>query len=256
MHGVLLPRCSHITRKRGVYFFRRRLPAGHGGEVAMSLGTRSFRLAEAFGEALDRAFESFFARVQMAAFNVTAELRRYLAEERAKLRALHLATPPGKRVHGTNVPGIDALTADLRDIELHIMSLKASLSQRRFSIKEQEADERIGDREASALERRELALGMLQAQVQVLEQSREWLRSGLIPTIDEEVDMVAAISVASVTQSVVTQPAPSQLGVGVDPLLWTPLKSFSGVSHAPFSKRLSAGVPASVGGVGPIRPHA
>jgi hypothetical protein len=32
-------------------------------------------------------------------------------------------------------------------------------------------------------------------------------------------------------------------GVGVDPVLWTPLKSFSGVSDAAFSKRLSAGVP-------------
>lgn len=30
--------------------------------------------------------------------------------------------------------------------------------------------------------------------------------------------------------------------IGVDPLSWTPLKLFSGVFDAPFSKRLSAGV--------------
>lgn len=43
---------------------------------------------------------------------------------------------------------------------------------------------------------------------------------------------------------------------GVDPVLWTPLKSFSGVSDAAFSKCLSAGVPATDGGVGPIRTNA
>jgi uncharacterized membrane protein YjgN (DUF898 family) len=45
-------------------------------------------------------------------------------------------------------------------------------------------------------------------------------------------------------------------GVGVDPVSWTPLKSCSGVSHAAFSKRLSAGVPAADGRVGPIGPNA
>jgi len=40
---------------------------------------------------------------------------------------------------------------------------------------------------------------------------------------------------------------------GVAPVLWTPLKLFSGVSDAAFSKCLSAGVPATDGGAGPIR---
>ena len=43
---------------------------------------------------------------------------------------------------------------------------------------------------------------------------------------------------------------------GVDPVLWTPLKSFSGVSDAAFSRCLSAGVPATDGGAGPIRTNA
>jgi predicted transcriptional regulator len=43
---------------------------------------------------------------------------------------------------------------------------------------------------------------------------------------------------------------------GVDPVLWTPLKSFSGVSDAAFSKRLSAGVPATDGRAGPIGANA
>jgi hypothetical protein len=43
---------------------------------------------------------------------------------------------------------------------------------------------------------------------------------------------------------------------GVDPVLWTPLKSFSGVSDAAFSSCVSAGVPAAVSRVGPIRANA
>ena len=45
-------------------------------------------------------------------------------------------------------------------------------------------------------------------------------------------------------------------GVGVDPVLWTPLKSFSGVSGAAFSSSVSAGVPAADGRVSPIRTNA
>ncbi|WP_334151210.1 dienelactone hydrolase family protein [Hyphomicrobium sp.] len=44
--------------------------------------------------------------------------------------------------------------------------------------------------------------------------------------------------------------------IGVDQVSWTPLKSFSGVSHASFSKRLPAGVSASIGRVGTIRTNA
>ena len=197
MRAEMLPQCSHMTRKRGVYFFRRRLPLPHVGEIAISLGTRHFRLAEMFCEALDKAFKSFFTKVHMSAFNVTTALRQYLADERAKLHARHLETPPGKRVHGTNIPGVDALTADLQDIEAHIFSLKQSLAKSRFFIKEHEAAVSIGVQEASESQRRELALGMLQAKIQLLEQSKDWLVNGLIPEIAPEA-FIAPVSVTPV----------------------------------------------------------
>ena len=52
--AATLPQCSRITRKRGVYYFRRRLPRSHGGEIALSLRTRHYRKAEYLGEALTR----------------------------------------------------------------------------------------------------------------------------------------------------------------------------------------------------------
>ena len=48
--GLMVPQCSHITRKRGIYTYRRRLPRPLQGEVALSLGTDKFRVAEAFDE--------------------------------------------------------------------------------------------------------------------------------------------------------------------------------------------------------------
>jgi hypothetical protein len=37
------PGCSHLTKKEGVYYYRRRLPDHLGTDVALSLGTRNFR---------------------------------------------------------------------------------------------------------------------------------------------------------------------------------------------------------------------
>ena len=66
--GSALPQCSHIslrsgrvevahlTRKRGIYYWRRRLPVRLCGEVSLSLGTRRFRVAEHLAAMLDARF--------------------------------------------------------------------------------------------------------------------------------------------------------------------------------------------------------
>jgi len=53
----MLPQCSHITKKRGVYYYRRRVPKSPGREVALSLRTRVFRVAECLATELDEEFE-------------------------------------------------------------------------------------------------------------------------------------------------------------------------------------------------------
>jgi hypothetical protein len=52
----MLPQCSHITRKRGVYYYRRRLPQHPSRELALSLRTRCFREAEWLAAKLDKEF--------------------------------------------------------------------------------------------------------------------------------------------------------------------------------------------------------
>ena len=63
----MLPPCSqhcsgfHLTRKRNVYYWRRRLPGWpRGAEVAVSLGTRRFREAEHLAALADEAFGKAF----------------------------------------------------------------------------------------------------------------------------------------------------------------------------------------------------
>ena len=59
----MLPQCSHITRKRGVYYYRRRLPRDTKAEVTVSLRTRHFRQAQWLAAKLDRAFREVIASV-------------------------------------------------------------------------------------------------------------------------------------------------------------------------------------------------
>ena len=60
---MMLPRCSHITRKRGIYYYRRRLPGATKRELALSLRTRMFPEAQWLSQRLDGAFERVLQRM-------------------------------------------------------------------------------------------------------------------------------------------------------------------------------------------------
>ena len=58
------PPLCHITRRAGgLYYFRRRLPRPHHGELALSLRTRHYRRAEALGEVLSAAWDDSLSRL-------------------------------------------------------------------------------------------------------------------------------------------------------------------------------------------------
>jgi hypothetical protein len=59
----MLPRCSHITRKRGVFYYRRSIPKTPNGEVVLSLRTRVFRVAECLADGLDQEFRKLIQGV-------------------------------------------------------------------------------------------------------------------------------------------------------------------------------------------------
>jgi site-specific recombinase XerD len=61
---MMLPQCSHITRKRGVYYYRRRLPQHPTRELTLSLRTRSFREAQWLAATLDREFRKLMSSMK------------------------------------------------------------------------------------------------------------------------------------------------------------------------------------------------
>lgn len=76
----MLPQCSHITKKRGIYYYRRRLPKGVPGEVVLSLRTRSYRSAEWSALKLSSVFNWAVAVVQKKAgeTDIARIVREYL----------------------------------------------------------------------------------------------------------------------------------------------------------------------------------
>lgn len=63
---TMLPQCSHITRKRRVYYYRRRLPKPFIGEVAISLRTKVFLEADWLSQCLNVAFDRALCRMSEA----------------------------------------------------------------------------------------------------------------------------------------------------------------------------------------------
>ena len=61
---MMLPQCSHITRKRGVYYYRRRLPGDAKREITVSLRTRMFREAQWLAAKLDQEFRKVMSSVK------------------------------------------------------------------------------------------------------------------------------------------------------------------------------------------------
>ena len=76
----MLPHCahtgSHITRKCGVYYYRR-LPETPAGEIALSLGTRNFREAQHLAGILDRVFGDAVTNMR-SADDLKTILRAYI----------------------------------------------------------------------------------------------------------------------------------------------------------------------------------
>jgi integrase len=174
---------SHIKRKQGTFVYRRRLPRPHAGEITVSLGTTSFWPAQAMAEALDQAFDLFLqTRPMDIAFK--EPLRRYLQEQVKELRRRHLRTPPGQPVHATGVDGHSSvLDADLAAIDSELAVLRSSLRSRDIRLAEPIAPYVLPYRLPGTMHV-ELCVGILQANIQLLEKSRRWLLEGLIEGAD------------------------------------------------------------------------
>jgi uncharacterized protein DUF6538 len=109
---------SHLTRKGGVFYYRRRLPEHLGTDVALSLGTRRYREAEHFAEHLDAAFDRVVHTVTTPA-DLRTILRAYLADALEDDTAMRLSARRGQPVYG----GWTDEERDHVDIDLEVVGM-------------------------------------------------------------------------------------------------------------------------------------
>jgi hypothetical protein len=91
----MLPQCSHNTKKRGVYYYRRLIPKCPNREVALSLRTRIFRVAECLATELDQEFRRLTKDVTTGdKIDLTAILRKHLKGSSIVWRKVKTVTTP------------------------------------------------------------------------------------------------------------------------------------------------------------------
>ena len=136
--ATMLPQCSHITRKRGVFYYRRRLPKPLTGELALSLRTRAFREAEWLARVLDAAFPRMLRRMNDAKnlADINRIAREYLRDELdfdMKLRAKASQTPVyGYLYFNEDASRPDPVAADLLWIDLELETAEKKLAKRLY----------------------------------------------------------------------------------------------------------------------------
>lgn len=176
--------CSHIASKRGVLYYRRRLPRPLLGEVAVSLRTRSFHLARHLASLLDPAFDRLLL-TPVPMDHLQEVLSRELGQLIEADRRRHIDASRDRPVYAHFVDvGQTTHAADLAAVEADLLDARASLHRRDTVGIEDWVDE-LMDRLALPQEKRnELALGLLQVRVQRLEQARHVVINGVWTPVD------------------------------------------------------------------------
>ncbi len=135
----LFPHGSHITRKRGIYCYRRRLPLPVAGEVLVSLRTRRYREAEHRAGLLDVGFEEALRLAMNEAEKTGAALapilRQFLKNVLQQDLEDRLERPPGHPVYAYWWQPGDPETvteADLRAIRDERSSLRYDITHNRL----------------------------------------------------------------------------------------------------------------------------
>jgi len=207
---MLTPR-SHLAVKRGIYYYRRKLPSPHSGDIAVSLRTKGFREAQHLATLADRAFACFF-KSNPHMTDVQQLLRQHLAEALTEDRERHLATPHGRPVYAprTDVDDDTSPTdADLAMVSDWLDERREALATRDFSLVRNQVDEYMARHGLNETHRNELALGLLQVEVQYLETARQRVLTGVADSIAlEPKDPVAQPDVRAV---LATGPALSEV---------------------------------------------
>ena len=122
----MLPQCSHITRKRGVYYYRRRLPGDAKREIAVSLRTRMFREAQWLAAKLDREFQRMVGSVTKdnVSTDIGAIAKQYLRD------CLQYDLSVRQARAGQVLTGWDKWASSIEAVEEELHAAKAELTGR------------------------------------------------------------------------------------------------------------------------------
>lgn len=169
----MLPQCSHITRKRGVYYYRRRLPGATKGEVALSLRTRMFREAQWLAAKLDQEFRGIMASV--SGNKNTADVDR-IAREYLRDKLDHDMRPretsPREAVYAKYAEPGSSFAEDLRWVETELDTAKTELRERLYNHQSPLIDEIMEAQSLRPELRNALAHAIFRANVQFWEAVR------------------------------------------------------------------------------------
>lgn len=183
----MLPQCSHITKKRGVFHYRRRLSHGLSGEVTLSLRTRCFREAEWLARALDHHFSEAVVTVQKktTSADVSRHVRDYLT------RVLDHDMWDRARSHGQPLfgavtePGETVKSVDLNFVDLELKTAKTELANRSYNHQRPLIDDLMEEYSIAAELRGAFALGILRARVEMWEVIRKRTLGEFPPIADD-----------------------------------------------------------------------
>lgn len=147
-----------------------------GGELAISLLTRNYRQAEYRAERLNRMFSRAIALMvdrQKIAEILRQYLRAYIAEDEAQW----LRTPPGQAAYCYWwEKGEDPVKADIETTAGWLAEARIDARGRYFIGYEEGADDIIATHGLTAADRPAIALGLVQAKIEMLEARLRRLR--------------------------------------------------------------------------------
>lgn len=170
-------RFSRLTKKRGVYYFRRRLRERDSGEVAVSLRTRKYREAEHLAASLDEVFGACVLTMSSRA-ELTRVLQNHLQQLIAAYDDHRVAATPGKPLYTTLPAGdvdTDPVDADLEVLSDLVTDARERYARRDFTRVNRAVDVLMAEHKFPADLRNDLALGLIAAEIKALETAQERL---------------------------------------------------------------------------------
>jgi hypothetical protein len=192
---------SHLTRKDGIYYYRRRLPDHLGTDVALSLGTRNFREAEHSAEALDLIYRRTVNSVTSPA-DLRTILRAYLESALEDDTTMRLTAPRGRPVYGGREDDHHSpVDVDLETVAHCLSEAQEALAERNFKSVDANVCRLVKQHGLPESARSALAYGVLEAHVKLLEEIERRILG--------EAPMIFTVDQPGPVQRASKEPAPS-----------------------------------------------